>query len=101
MGRLQRDECRSGRRLHVLVHPHVLSRARSELGHTHWIVQIFDLLWRRSDAHTNCFPNADGHRNSWRDTDTDSGTYRSRSHALATARLHFHFFNRHFPMEPG
>jgi hypothetical protein len=71
MGRLQRDDCRSGRRLHVLVHQHVLSRAGSELGHAHWIVQIL-ILRRGTDSDSN------GH--SWWDTDPDCHSNRDAHH---------------------
>ena len=70
MGRLQRDDCRSGRRLHVLVHQHVLSGGRSELGHAHWVVQIL-ILRRGTDSDSNglsdsnCHSNRDAHRKRW------------------------------------
>src|SRR5205085_1231724 len=64
LGRLQFDDCRSIRRLHVLVHDRIHSEQRCvQLADAHRLVQVQYLRWE---------PNTDAHTNADSDTNTDA-----------------------------
>ena len=108
MGRLQRNDGRSGGRLYFLVHKHVLSRSGPKLAHPNWFIQVFYLL-----GSSNSNPHANAHCDSGRKFYTDTECYadtnsyananaiihRTGSDAGSATRLNFRLFQRHVHVE--
>ena len=85
MGRLQFNDCRSFRRLHILVHDRIHSEQRRiQLENAHRLVQVQYLRWH-ADADTDADADADT------DTDSESDTERhsySDSHSHTESQSH-------------
>src|SRR6267143_1836865 len=106
MGRLQRDDSRSGGRLYFLVHKHVLPRPGPKLGHPNWVVQIPDVFREpgsNTDANSRryCNPDCNANSNSYGNTDTESVASRRGGDVKPAARINVHILKRYVPVECG
>ena len=74
MGRLQRYDRRSSRRLHLLVHAGIHTGKRQfQLAHAHRVIQV-SRLWRISNTNTNADADSNSNSNSNTNADSNSNT---------------------------